>query len=321
MQSYSDSLHNIALTRDNTILTDGAGSQLQRHYCTYALARFLNIAYIHSPLLRISYHGFSSNENTQADHALVARYNEVFSIPSDMELPQNRTVHHVDKCTFQNIALIQEEAKKTREFHLIKAGFPYPICNKHPEILEWIKTVTPFKKHSSLLFRIAIHVRRGDLLPLDSYRLLPNSYYINTVTTITTILDKLGIPFVCELHTELPKQTFVTSPLDHDPEHQIEKQVRRTKEMNQLKDFEVIPNLKKYIDHDPIETLELMATADLLVISRSSFSYLPATLNKRGIIVYHPFWHAAPKEWIDATHQASFQERIISALLQYHEIL
>lgn len=314
-------MHNIALTRDNTILTDGAGSQLQRHYCTYALARFLNIAYIHSPLLRISYHGFSPFEKNQADLELITRYNQTFSIPSDMELPKNRIVHQIHHCHLDNITLIQEEAKKTREFHLIKAGFPYPICNQHPEMLECIKKVTPFKKPSSLLFRVAIHVRGGDLLPLDSYRLLPNSYYINTVKTITTILDKLGIPFVCELHTELAKCSFVTPPLNHGPEYRIEKRVTRNQEMNQLEDFQVIPNLKKYIDHDPIKTLELMATADLLVMSRSSFSYLPAILNKKGIIVYHPFWHVAPMEWIDATHQLSFQERITSALLQYHEIL
>lgn len=210
MQPYSESLHNIALTRDNTILTDGAGSQLQRHYCTYALARFLNIAYIHSPLHRISYHGFSTFDKNQEDPVLISRYNQTFSIPSDMELPQNKIVHQIHYCHLDNIALIQEEAKNTCEFHLIKAGFPYPICNQHPEMLECIKKVTPFKKPPSPLFRVAIHVRRGDLLPLDSYRLLPNSYYINTVTTITTILDKLGIPFVCELHTELPKHCYLS---------------------------------------------------------------------------------------------------------------
>ena len=42
-----------------------------------------------------------------------------------------------------------------------------------------------------------------------------------------------------------------------------------------------------------------MATVDLLIISRSSFSFLAAILNKKGIILYHPFWHTAPAAWID----------------------
>jgi len=40
-----------------------------------------------------------------------------------------------------------------------------------------------------------------------------------------------------------------------------------------------------------------MATADALIISRSSFSYLAALFSK-GIVIYYPFWHQPLKEWL-----------------------
>ena len=40
-----------------------------------------------------------------------------------------------------------------------------------------------------------------------------------------------------------------------------------------------------------------MATADALIISRSSFSYF-AALFSRGIIIYFAFWHHPLKEWL-----------------------
>jgi len=44
--------------------------------------------------------------------------------------------------------------------------------------------------------------------------------------------------------------------------------------------------------------LRRMATADALVMSRSSYSYVAAILNANGIVVYHPFWHSPLKEWL-----------------------
>lgn len=311
MRSDFEHLDNVAITRDNTILMDGAGSQLQRNYCTYALARFLNIAYIHSPLKEMSYQGLSALEKNEEDPNLTARYNKVFTIPSDIELPENARVHHVEKLDLNLFKLIQEEVKKDKYFHLIKTGFPYLITDQQPQMLDCVKQMSPFKSAPSPLFRIAIHVRRGELFVVDSHRMLPNSYYITVVQNIIKVLNNVGIPFICELHTELPTNSLVVT-LDHN--RGIHKKIKElsmiTKEMSKIEDFEVIPHLKKCINHDPIETIESMATADLLVISRSSFSYLAGILNKRGLIVYHPFWHGAPPAWLNVHEKELLDQKL-----------
>jgi hypothetical protein len=78
---------------------------------------------------------------------------------------------------------------------------------------------------------------------------------------------------------------------------------------DRLEEFEQIPNLEKFINRDPIETIRKMATADVLVISRSSFSYLAALLNRNGIIIYHDFWHSMLEDWVRADTSGQFSAR------------
>lgn len=51
------------------------------------------------------------------------------------------------------------------------------------------------------------------------------------------------------------------------------------------------------------ETWEQFILADILVIARSSFSYVPALINNKGTVLYREFWHPALGDWIgwDAT--------------------
>jgi len=52
-----------------------------------------------------------------------------------------------------------------------------------------------------------------------------------------------------------------------------------------------------YLDHDLIETFFGMVSADILITSPSSFSYVAALISD-GEIYYKPFWHAPKKSWI-----------------------
>jgi hypothetical protein len=94
---------------------------------------------------------------------------------------------------------------------------------------------------------------------------------------------------------------LVISPGHYWINDKISQNTSLSPEMNSLDDFDVIPNLRKFVNGDPIEALEAMATADLLMMSRSSFSYVAAILNAEGIVIYHPFWHSPLPEWIVAT--------------------
>lgn len=69
---------------------DGAGAQLQRMYGIYAVARFLSVRYVHTPIRNIDYQGLAALENSSPIPGLLSEYNRVFHIPSDIALVQQK---------------------------------------------------------------------------------------------------------------------------------------------------------------------------------------------------------------------------------------
>lgn len=313
MQLESERLSNLALTYANDVIMDGAGAQLHRIYTIYALSRHLGVSYFHSPLFELGYQGLTALEKNERDSKIVERYNTLFALPSDGVVPENAVVHYLMNANFDFINDLKKKAQHSNVFHLVKMVFTHPAADHFPQMLSHLKTVSPFEVAASPVFRIAIHVRRGDLFIADVERALPNSYYMILLQEIIKTLRRLGISFVCELYTELPSAPFIVTPGHHGMATRIKKDIMIAPEANDIKEFDQLPHLKKCINGDPIETLRAMATADLLMMSRSDFSYTAAILNKKGIIVYHPFWHGTPMEWLDGNHQRSFSERLFEA--------
>ncbi|MBM3856637.1 MAG: FeoB-associated Cys-rich membrane protein [Verrucomicrobia bacterium] len=297
-------LTNIAFTYANTVLCDGAGSQLHRLYGVYALSRRFNVSYYHSPLKEIGYQGVVALEKNENSAELLKRYNDIFNIPSDIELPKKFEIISLEIGDGEALAkLVQHAREKKNKFFLVALVCTAPFSDRNPTVFECVKPLSPFKKKSSPIFRVAIHVRWGDLPIGHAERLLPNDYYIKAATKVIELLEKAKIPFVCELHTELPTKPFLVTADHHGMKNRIdryrpEEPVMLTPEQYGISDFDAIPNLQQRINEDPIETLEALATADLLMMSKSSFSYLAALFNQEGSVLYAPFWHPPMADWI-----------------------
>ena len=294
---------NVALTYANDQHMDGAGAQLQRIYGIYAISRFLKLPYVHSPLREIGYQGLSALESNSPTPNLAVEYNRVFKIPSDLELPENPVIHNTKEADFRLIRRLRIEAKDSQEFNLVRILYPYAMTDQHPELYSYVKAISPFQRTSTGTFRLALHVRRGEHIAISSDRMLPNSYYVSCALGLIEALRKRGIAFVCEMYTEIPTKPFVVTPQHHGILERIPGNVLVDPLMNRLEDFDVIPNLVKFVNGDPIDTLRRMATADALVLSRSSFSYLAAILSTNCVVVYHPFWHSPLKDWMIADSQ------------------
>lgn len=289
---------NLAITYANDKNTDGAGAQLQRIYGIYALSRFLNVPYIHTPIGWLGYHGLSALESNTASPVLTSEYNRIFDIPSDIELPEQKIAVDMMDVDAGRIQQLQSTAETAGEFHLVRILYPYPVTDRYPDLYRHATAISPFQRVRSEVFRLAIHVRRGELFAIFGDRMLPNSYYVSCALRLVETLNKLDIPFVCELYTEIPSKPFVVTPQHHGIEGRIAGDIVFDPGMNRLEDFDIVPNLQRFINDDPIDTLRRMATSDALILSRSSYSYVGAILNANGIVIYHPFWHNPMKEWL-----------------------
>jgi predicted nucleotidyltransferase len=296
----------LAVTYANDRFQDGAGAQLQRIYGIYALSRFLSVPYIHSPLAHVGYQGLTALENNAPSTDLVTEYNRVFHIPSDIDLPEEPAIHEMRDADARDIQRIRDD--RDGDFHLIRIVLPYTVTDRYPELYRYAKAISPFTYRRSDVFRLAIHVRRGELFAVEGHRMLPNQYYVSCALRFRQILKSLEIPFVCELYTEVPTKAFVVTPRHHGIDWRISGDITFDPALNHLEDFDEIPDLERHINTDPIEAMRRMATADALIISRSCFSYLPAILSPKGIVIYHPCVHSPMKDWLISGGDGSFPE-------------
>mmetsp|Transcript_6464 Transcript_6464/g.8396 ORF Transcript_6464/g.8396 Transcript_6464/m.8396 type:complete len:332 (+) Transcript_6464:71-1066(+) len=115
---------------------------------------------------------------------------------------------------------------------------------------------------------VAVHIRRGDVDPCQyPTRYLPNSYYLK-------VLDRLqnGKSTRYNITIYSGKESF-----------------------EGWRDFESRGYGKEF--SDDIELVwSSMLNADILVMSKSSFSLVPAVLS-RGTVIYTPFWHKPLAQW------------------------
>ena len=317
---WADLRKKVVLTYDNTKMTDGAGAQLQRIYGIYSISRLLGATYLHSPLARVDYQGLSALEENVGAPGFHHALNDCFQIKSDV-LPTG-DLHEMQLSDIsmdvidQFVAAFDGGETGGRPI-LARIILPYGIADRFPDCYDACKEISPYASppREGRALRVAVHVRRGELLVLDSDRMLPNRYYINIGRNVMRALEALGLDYQIELHTELPNKAFVFRPDHHGINHRISASTVVGPELCRLDEFDVVPKLVRCINDTTSDCLRKLATADILVMSRSSFSYLGGILNRSGIILYHPFWHAAPSSWMFADSDGQFDQSELQARL------
>jgi hypothetical protein len=315
-----DLARKLVLTYDNTANTDGVGAQLQRIYGTYSIARLLGANYLHSPLTRVDYQGLSALERNAGEAGFHHEFNALFQIKSDVRPTDGffkTRLPNISIATVNELNDLFDQHETGGKRILAQLAVPYGIADMFPDCYEVCKDISPFEAsaRAGRALRVALHVRRGELLVLDSERMLPNSYYINAAGRIADILDEIRCDYQIELWTEATETAFTVQPDHHGISHRISTPMVLDPEATRLEEFRFMPNLLYRLNGKAIDCIRQLATADILVMSRSSFSYLAGILNKRGIVLYHPFWHSAPSSWIHVHQDGNFDRRAFERLL------
>lgn len=144
-------------------------------------------------------------------------------------------------------------------------------------------------------YNIAIHVRRGDIMadptsPNLRMRYLSNDYFERV---LRQVVDNL--PTAKPIHIYFFSQGV---PEDY-PE------------------FAIYENLHWCMDMGARESFLHMVFADLLITSKSSFSYKPALLNRKGLKVCpREFWHSYPEapDWLLCQSDGSIEPEELQKL-------
>lgn len=158
-----------------------------------------------------------------------------------------------------------------------------------PEYLQYLRSKAKYPTNTTR--GAVIHIRRGDINPCirggrSNFRYLPNLYY-------KLVIEKY-----------IPPGINITIYSEH----------RSFEPWTDWSNFSRSIDLK--IDTDITGVWQHMMTADFLVMSKSSFSVIPAMLNRHGKVIHTSFWHRPVDGWIAVSQDILNQTQLELSRLQ-----
>ena len=316
--------HWLFLTYDDSRLTDGGGNQALRITAIKALSTLFDIGYSHTPISRIDNHGIAALVGDPIEPERLAAWNSLAAFRSTNAVLSSAEIVPVKNLKLADLFLYRRLSATRKKIVILSIANPFPVSDFFPNCYTLVRQNAE-QSRSRAQLRVALHVRRGDLMWTHSERLLPINYYLEVALRIAKILESLNIQYVCELYSEELTNSLTLQPGDHGFSTDSERAVVLNSASSDLKVLDAIPYLKKFINHDPIDSIQRMACSDIFVTSRSAFSYLAAIKNSHGIVICHSFWHPPLPGWIQSDQQNLFSEslfrrRLRKRLLQTSEL-
>ncbi len=262
----------------------GIGHQIANWNAGYWFAKKFGLNFAHiafTPLTWDSFLGFGNNEPSVTELIKKEKY-KIRKLPIFNEFNS------------ESIKLIQQIIKSYSHKKIIF------LCEQDQGYLNQYGVIddiknkfysAPARKNDQLIysednFNIAIHVRRGDIMTDSSnpnlvMRYLSNDYF-----------EKVLKQIVDNIHT--PKSVHIYFFSQGKPED--------------FPEFVAYTNLHWCLDMDAQDSFLHFVYADLLITSKSSFSYKPALLNNGIKVCPKNFWHGYPdsKDWILCGNDGSF---------------
>lgn len=264
----------------------GIGHQMANWIAGYWFARQFGLQFAHIPFSNSkweSFLGFGVNEIKVAD-LLKSGYKKVtlplFNEFNLEELDLNKKI--IESYNDQKVFFVAEQD----QFYQDQFGVVEDIRKKFH--------TAPAREKDNLIyddryFNVAIHVRRGDIVigqknqnPNLLLRWQGNDYFEKVLKTVLDYVE-----------TDRPIAIYLFSQ----------------GKVIDFPEFDKFPNVHFCLDMNAQDSFLHMVSADLLITSKSSFSYKPALLCNGIKVCPKFFWHGYPKvnDWIMVDNQGCFE--------------
>jgi hypothetical protein len=304
-------LPKFALTYDNTASFDGTGAQIQRILGVYAICKKFNIPYFHSGIAELIITPLDPYQSELELHQYLERVNHYFDFPTDQKAGGDRVVSKLQTLTrIRLLKMLVVNKLNFSNLELIAIANPFQILNLMPEIYTLAaKDLNPTISETKSK-KIVVHYRRGsntlDVLPGESVpRGLPNEWYLKTLRKYVSIYLELGIKFTVEIYTDMPKTSFTYFPKEfqsdlwaYEPRFKNGSVEVLGEDIRSTVFAEFGEKIIVHHGGDPLQGLISMSEADVLITSRSSYSYIGGLLNQKGKVIIPPgFWHSKLQSW------------------------
>ena len=249
----------------------GIGHQLANWISGYWFSKQFGLKYAYSPFSTIewdSFLGFGENETT-VENLIKKGYQKVrlplFDEYNSIEIDLQKKI--IASYSSRKVVFVAEQDQGYRNQFGIMETLKEKFFNAQSRINDRLF-------YDSKFLNIAIHIRRGDIVigqkNKNSNLLLRwqgNEYFIKILGNVLNSI-KTDKSIAIYLFSQGKIEDFL--------------------------EFEQFENLHYCLDVNPIDSFLHMVYADILISSKSSFSYKPALLNKGIKVCPYNFWHGYP---------------------------
>ena len=237
--------------------TDGGGAQVQAIVSVAAFAKYFGARFVHTPL--------SSIEHCPKGVTMEEFCSSWEKVVDRFGFSQADTdeFERYDSQQFMLDFLMLRT--KSKSITLEHAHF---LTDNQPEIYELTGLAASSRAiDTGKNKKIYAHVRRGDVESKGptSFRFTPDENLSSYIKTVRSKFPNNSEVFIV---TENPDPAFV----------------------QRFSDCTIVT------EEDPIKAIFLLASADVLIMGKSSFSYVAALLSK-GNVFYEPYWHRPLPSW------------------------
>lgn len=315
--------YGVLLTYRSPIPGDGSGAQMQRILSIYSTAKANRIGYLHTPILDLGANAGDSFSTTKEREEFLKLLNELISLPSDRKF-EHVLVVQVDKIPsylYSKLRFVNKVLKYFRYSLVIHIQQVYNYIDTNPENYERVMHfVRPRFKLSEIpgnSLTIDCHIRRstnpqfsrdGSINP----RYTSTSWFRNIVKEVRMALPPEFELFI-RIHTDgIPKQELWTPPKEiADGTIEYWQSLGVLNVSGDLilasedfpSQFQEFGNVEVIQDINPIEAWEMMISSDLLLMGKSSMSYIAGLIRGWRPVIYADFWHAGLASWLEVEEE------------------
>ena len=313
---------NLFLINDAEEMRDGAGAQIQRLISLYCIAQTFRMHFLKSSINLIDSQNHLTPGESRAPDSAWSTLVEEFLVGFD----EKETQHQLQSfriastsCAFQLFQLLVLKVFVMITSRNLQVIIPSPrlIADNFPEIFE---VLNHHNNHLSAdrtktrPLRVVCHIRQGVLfLPEHQNRLLSFGYYEIILSEIIFVLKALHLNFEVYVLAECGTELFrfyssdarsIARDVISLPQSQfqiVSVQSNYIEVLYNSPDKNNHPilyaNYRKTPESDFCDFQSLL-NADIIIGSKSSFSFSAAILNRGAVVVFPKFWHELPQSWI-----------------------
>ncbi len=238
---------------------DGGGSQVHQTLSVQAFCKAFGVPYAHTP--------FAAMAHTPDQ---VERWEKRFDL--------GRGLTHVSSldCSVVRLRDFLQAPWAWQKPCILSGLNIHPFINSNPTTYDLVRdrAIALYggrePAYSGAALRVAVHVRRGDV-ESGNWRFTRNAEIARRIVQLRRATSGCGVSTEVTVFSQGVPDDFPEF-LDLDVELRLE--------------------------GDPLEALNCMIHADILMMAKSSLSYVAGLLNRKGLVIYEPYWHAPLPGWI-----------------------